>query len=313
VRREFGDEVLGEEEQQLLKQLNALRLDHNFRVNLVKFQDAMQRASKHDEERAQSFARRDALVEKFVEREREEEERAQRKREMEEQHRRQMEEQRRRQMEEQRRRREQIRRREQEKARKQREAEEMERERLRRWAEEFAERRRQQEQERMKREAQEKEEAERQANEDVEAQRRLQESIRRARELFSAGDAGSIRRQFEEYDGKWQELKDGGDLPLLRFDILPWPVLGSAVTGPSDITLQRIQEFVYHPLRRGMESKSRRDRVRMEILKWHPDKFNAKILGKVIDPDQVAEGAGLVARFLTQIMEEETEKENRGY
>jgi len=58
-----------------------------------------------------------------------------------------------------------------------------------------------------------------------------------------------------------------------------------------------------------MELKNRRERVRMEILKWHPDKFNAKVLGKVIDAAQVAEGAGLVARFLTQIMEEETEKE----
>lgn len=61
-----------------------------------------------------------------------------------------------------------------------------------------------------------------------------------------------------------------------------------------------------------MESRSRRDRVRVEILKWHPDKFNAKVLPKVINAAQVAEGAGLVARFLTQIMEEETAKENRG-
>ena len=108
-------------------------------------------------------------------------------------------------------------------------------------------------------------------------------------------------------------MKDGRELPPLSFEILPWPVLGPAATQPSDITLERIEEFVYHPLRSGLESKSGRDRVRMEILKWHPDKFNAKVLGKVVDPAQVAEGAGLVARFLTQIMEEETEKENRGY
>jgi hypothetical protein len=298
VRREFGNDVLGEEEQLLLKQLNALHVDLNYRTHLFKCREAMERASNHDKERAQKLAQRDAAVEKLVELEKEAESKQRRRREIEE---------------EQRQRREEARRREREKARRQREIEEMERERLRRWVEELAERGRQQEQERMLRQAREKEEAERRANEDAEARRRLQENIRKARELFSAGDASSIRHQFEEYELKWDELRSGRELPPLSFDILPWPVLGSNATQPSDITLQRVQEFVYHPLRRGVELKSRRDRVRMEMLKWHPDKFNIKILGKVIDATQVAEGAGRVARFLTQIMEEETQKENRGY
>ncbi|KIM76241.1 hypothetical protein PILCRDRAFT_824475 [Piloderma croceum F 1598] len=298
VRRKFGDDVLGEEEQLLLKQLDALHVNYNYRTHLFKYREAMERASNGDEERAQKFARRDVVVEKLVEMESEEEEKAKKRREMEEDERQRLEE---------------ARRREREKARKQKEIEEIERERLRRWVEELAERGRQQEQERLQREAREKEEAKRRAYEDMEARRRIQENIRKARELFSAGDAGSIRRQFEEYEGKWIELKDGRQLPPLCFNILPWPILGCIATQPSDITRQRVEEFVYHPLRSGMESKSRRDRVRMEMLKWHPDKFDAKVLGKVIDADQVAEGAGFVARYLTQLMEEETEKENRGY
>jgi hypothetical protein len=290
--------VLGEEEKMLLKQLNALHFDLNYRTYLFKFRETMERASNRDEERAQKLARRDAVVEKLVEIESEAEDKERRRQEIEE---------------EECQRREETRRREREKARRQREIEEMERERLRKWVEELAERGKQQEQERMQREAREKEEAERRAHEDAEARRRIQENIRKARELFSAGDASSIRRQFEEYELKWEELKSGRELPPLCFDILPWPVLGSSARRPSDITLQRVEEFVYHPLRRGVESKSRRDRVRMEILKWHPDKFNAKVLKQVIDAAQVTEGAGLVARYLTQIMEEETEKENRGY
>jgi hypothetical protein len=298
VCRKFGDDVLGEEEQFLLKQLDALHMNCNYRTHLFKYREAMERASNRDEERAQKFARRDVVVEKLVEMESEEEEKAKKRREMEE---------------DERQRREEARRREREKARKQKEIEEIERERLRRWVEELAERGRQQEQERLQREAREKAEAERRAYEDMEARRRIQENIRKARELFSAGDAGSIRRQFEEYEGKWIELKGGRQLPPLCFNILPWPILGCIATQPSDITRQRVEEFVYHSLRSGMESKGRRDRVRMEMLKWHPDKFDAKVLGKVIDADQVAEGAGLVARYLTQLMEEETEKENRGY
>jgi hypothetical protein len=185
VRREFGDGVLGEEEKMLLKQLNALHMNHNYRNHLFKCRDAMERASKRDQERAEKLARRDAVVEKLAEMESQVNERERRKREE----------------EEQRRRREEIRRREQERIRKRREIEELERERLKRWVEELAERGRQQEQERLQREAREKEEAERRATEDAEAHRRIQENIRGARELFSSGDAGSIRRQFEEYEG----------------------------------------------------------------------------------------------------------------
>jgi hypothetical protein len=91
--------------------------------------------------------------------------------------------------------------------------------------------------------------------------------------------------------------------------------LGSVATSTSDITRQRVQAFVFHPLRADADIKSRRDRVRAEILKWHPDKFDAKVVGAVIDTekDQVKEGAGVVARILTQILEEETRKEQRGY
>jgi hypothetical protein len=184
VRREFGDGVLGEEEKMLLKQLNALHMNHNYHNHLFKCRDAMERASKRDQERAEKLARRDAVVEKLAEMESQVNERERRKKE-----------------EEQRRGREEIRRREQERIRKQREIEELERERLKRWVEELAERGRQQEQERLQREAREKEEAERRATEDAEAHRRIQENIRRARELFSSGDADSIRRQFEEYEG----------------------------------------------------------------------------------------------------------------
>ena len=183
VHREFGDGELGEEEQMLLKQLHTLHMSHNYRTHLFKCRNAMERASAHEQERFQKLAQRDAVVEKLAEMENAADQQAKRREE-----------------EEQRRRREELRRREQERVEKQRKIEERERERLR-WMEELAERGRQQEQERLQREAREKEEAERWANEDAEARRRIQENIHKARELFSAGDASSIRRQFEEYEG----------------------------------------------------------------------------------------------------------------
>lgn len=294
VRREFGDDTLDPEEKQLLKQLNALHMDYNYKATLHHHRTVMGRALATEEQRAKKSAKRDAEVEQLYEMELEAEE-SERQRAAETEKRRQIFQE------------------ERDKARKQQEAEARERERLKQWVEELAELGRQRERERVQREAQEKEDAERRKREEAEERQRMQDNIRRARALFSAGDAAAIRRQFEDYDGKWIELKDGRPLPPLTFDILPWPLLGPAVHEPTDITLNRVQEFVFHPLRRGVESKSRRDRVRSEILRWHPDKFNAKVLGKVIDTESVTEAAGRVARILTEMLEAETDKENRGF
>ena len=47
----------------------------------------------------------------------------------------------------------------------------------------------------------------------------------------------------------------------------------------------------------GAQAKS----IRSEMLRWHPDKFNGKVLGKVIEGhrEAVKEGAGRVARILS--------------
>ncbi|KAH7919314.1 hypothetical protein BV22DRAFT_994543, partial [Leucogyrophana mollusca] len=70
------------------------------------------------------------------------------------------------------------------------------------------------------------------------------------------------------------------------------------------VTYERMQAFVFHPARPGMEGKSRRDRVKADMLKYHPDKFNSLTLGKVTEYEQgvAAEVAGVVARLLTRMM-----------
>jgi hypothetical protein len=306
VQNELGDGELDAEEEMLLKQLNALHLNHNFRNNLFKCRLTMKRAARNDKKRAKMNAERDAAVEKIIRLEEEAEER-ERQREAIEQEKRQ------RLYERQQKYREELRKREkeEEEARKKQEAEAWEQEQLKQ-AEELA---KQRERERKEREAREREDAERRAREAAEDRRRMQDNIRKARVLFSADNASVIRSQFEMYDRKWNELKTASDIPPLCFSILPWPVLGSVATSPSDIRPERVQAFIFHPLRADADAKSRRELVRAEILKWHPDKFDAKVVGYVIDAekDMVKEGGGVVARILTQILEEETRKEQRGY
>jgi hypothetical protein len=173
-----------------------------------------------------------------------------------------------------------------------------ERERL---AREEEEQRQKEERERREREEHlrlQREEAERKEAERREAERR---------------EAERVRQKFTLYDAKWAALKSGDDSLALDFSQLPWPVLDITPTSSVDITYDRLQAFVFHPLRHSMEGKSRRERLKMDVLKWHPDKFEAKVLGKVVECQlqraMVLEAAGIVARLLTQMLSEEVEGE----
>jgi hypothetical protein len=81
---------------------------------------------------------------------------------------------------------------------------------------------------------------------------------------------------------------------------VPWPVL-AYISHPDQITYPAVEEFLFHPLR---TVKSPKDRLKAEMLRWHPDKFDGRILGKVVveQIDMVREASGHVARILTQMM-----------
>jgi preprotein translocase subunit Sec63 len=72
-----------------------------------------------------------------------------------------------------------------------------------------------------------------------------------------------------------------------------------------------MEEFIFHPLRPGMELKSRKDRLKIEMLRFHPDKFNSNIVRKLreCDREKATEIAGALARMLTDMLTEEIQKE----
>lgn len=130
-----------------------------------------------------------------------------------------------------------------------------------------------------------------------------EEQARRALEALR-----TVLDRFALYTAKWEALK--GDVPLLHFSQLPWPVLPE-ITQPEELTYTLLKEFVFHPSRPNFEGKTQKDRLRAEMLKWHPDKFDSKVLCKVLDwqHEAVRDGAGRVVRLLTQMMDE-VEREN---
>ncbi|KAF8157051.1 hypothetical protein B0H34DRAFT_638374, partial [Crassisporium funariophilum] len=95
----------------------------------------------------------------------------------------------------------------------------------------------------------------------------------------------------------WDALKSY--TALLAFNQLPWPVLQNVFT-PAEITQELLAEFFFNPTRPGNENKSKKELARSELLRWHPDKFAGKILGRIFPEDHpvVLEAVGVIARFL---------------
>lgn len=150
--------------------------------------------------------------------------------------------------------------------------------------------------ERARREEEERREQERRARE--------QETLRRR----MAAEAALARRMGEwhrYYEDKWTVLRADVRVRPLGFSDVPWPLFGTA-TSAADITPVQVLEFLCHPQRESVQSAGLAKVIRSEMLRWHPDKFNGKVLNLVMESDReaVKEAAGEVARILVQLTAE---------
>jgi hypothetical protein len=141
--------------------------------------------------------------------------------------------------------------------------------------------------------------AEREFMEKERHERKRKEKERREREAAQS----NLFTRLSVYEEKWAVLRSNAvGVEHLSFYDIPWPSFDN-VWGVGDITDERVLAFVCHPLHEeiqghgGGQAKS----VRSEMLRWHPDKFEGKVLGKVVEGDReaVREAAGRVARILT--------------
>lgn len=106
------------------------------------------------------------------------------------------------------------------------------------------------------------------------------------------------------YERKWEALK--GDTEIIFFQQVPWPIL-TDLLHPDQLDIADIRSFITHEayLRLpGIEGKPLRERIKAEMLRWHPDKFEARVLPKV-EPthrEAVKATADKVVRMLTHLM-----------
>lgn len=98
---------------------------------------------------------------------------------------------------------------------------------------------------------------------------------------------------------------------------MPWPVFEAQSTSKrrltnEDLTLDAITSFVLPRSLPGTSTeeakKYRKDRLRETMLRFHPDKFEGRIMKRVRekDRDQVLDAVGRVARALNTLMGEGT-------
>ncbi|CAL1711973.1 unnamed protein product [Somion occarium] len=157
---------------------------------------------------------------------------------------------------------------------------------------------------------------------EAEKQRRLQRHERHEKHWMEAR---------LHYEKQWKLLLSGeGAQAELRFEDIPWPVFVVDV-GPSpdkkgkrpatephvdveDITVEAVSRFLLSTTRsdeHGMVptdedgKKERRDKLRETMLRFHPDKFEGRILSRVRleDREKVQEGVRKVAIALNRLME----------
>ena len=113
------------------------------------------------------------------------------------------------------------------------------------------------------------------------------------------------------YDVRWKDLltsgKDEAQLEL-RFHDVPWPIAvhGSSVS-VKDITADAISAFLFHledSSGDGDDTKMRKDKLRETMLRFHPDKFEARVMSRIAEKDKamVREAASVVVRTVSDLM-----------
>ncbi|KAF8178634.1 hypothetical protein K438DRAFT_1268878 [Mycena galopus ATCC 62051] len=122
----------------------------------------------------------------------------------------------------------------------------------------------------------------------------------------------------EEYHSRWKALlaapPDAEN--ALSFSDIPWPIISAhrqrKESGPpptvseDDLTVDAVAAFLVPsiPSADGEEKKHRKDKLRETFLRFHPDKFEGRLMSRVREGDQqrVKDAIGIVVRALNALM-----------
>ncbi|EPQ55104.1 hypothetical protein GLOTRDRAFT_76404 [Gloeophyllum trabeum ATCC 11539] len=141
--------------------------------------------------------------------------------------------------------------------------------------------------------------------------------IEETKQTRVARDRKRTEEARERYEAGWKTLlssKANEAAPELAFADIPWPVSVPRKHALSldDISRDCISSFLFSTLQpdadgkeaSGDTLKTRKEIVRETLLRFHPDKFEGRVLRRVKDADKdtVREAVGRVARALNELM-----------
>ncbi|QRV82124.1 hypothetical protein RhiJN_10139 [Ceratobasidium sp. AG-Ba] len=160
---------------------------------------------------------------------------------------------------------------------------------------EAAEKRDREERARMERERRERQEQEERK------QRRWAEAQQYDRARPPVRSDVSVADAWNAYELRWSALSVASSTQPITFRNIPWPLL-HVPAGPESITPQAVGAFLLSPLH--SQDKSRKERLRTAMLRWHSDKFEGRWMARIDESerDKVKDAVGAVARSLTELM-----------
>ena len=125
----------------------------------------------------------------------------------------------------------------------------------------------------------------------------------------------------EQYDSRWRMLLASGEDGILRFEDVPWPVMPPDLSSKRSthhwrisiehLTIEAISAFLFSPGESGdgdgeERKKERKEKLRETMLRFHPDKFEGRIMRRVREGERekVKEAVGIVVRAVSGLMGE---------
>ena len=113
------------------------------------------------------------------------------------------------------------------------------------------------------------------------------------------------RRAWEAYESRWKRITSSSNdvEQTMKFNEIPWPMVHQPKS-LADLTSAHITTFLfssYHSL-----GQSRKERVKIALKRWHPDRFG-RVLQRVSEDNRkkVEEAVGVVVRCLNDLLEKE--------
>lgn len=117
-----------------------------------------------------------------------------------------------------------------------------------------------------------------------------------------------------DYEKRWKLLLDPSVDKILAFDDIPWPTFphesssvspdAEFITGESILTFLVPSTTDSRPIDRDAVARVRKEKLRETLLRFHPDKFEGRILPRVRkqDRERVKETTDRLVRVLNTLM-----------